>query len=616
MKLTSIVCLLGLAVASSCNETSAGARPNVLMICLDTVRADRLGCYGYERHATTPSLDRLASRSLVFCDTSATAGWTKPSVPSFMTGTYPIQHGVYEGSARAQAGKVSDVLPDAATTLAEVFSRRSYQTGAIIENAQLRLGNGFEQGFASYDDRGGSASEIRVKALDWIEGRDTDKPFFLYLHFLDAHWPFDVPAEYASLFADSRAVSLFQGSESRVLRDAINHGRRRLDEKELASLNGLYDGAIRYIDDELGLLFKELEAAGLAENTVICVIADHGEEFLEHGRVGHGHGLWNNLLSVPWIMSVPGREPEEVDVPVSLVDLFPTLLAAAGIPAPETHSGVDRIETPLAIRPVLAEHKEPRAYVQSIRSSGRKLVRRALPLELGEAERLVDDGEAWEIKFTRVVDGSLHAVELQSGDAKSSEVELKARITDRSSRELELDGIAVRILPETVYYGQIDSPDDLKVGVPVKIKGHFEDGVLIARRVKGYEADVEFENEIRGLVDRALLTNGVGQLRMGALTIEVGAESDWDLPKPYLKREALTSFVESQGGEFEIELSLFDVLADHAELDVIKLKDPQLEGELRRLFAELAQTRLWSQADRRALDEEAINDLRGIGYVK
>lgn len=616
MKLTSIICLLCVALAASCSDTSAAARPNVLMICLDTVRADRLGCYGYERNATTPSLDLLADRSLVFHDTSATAGWTKPSVPSFMTGTYPMQHGVYEGSARAQTGKVSDVLPEAAETLAEVFAGRNYQTGAIIENAQLRLGNGFEQGFGSYDDRGGSATEIRGKALDWIEGRDSDKPFFLYLHFLDAHWPFDVPDEYASLFADQTAVSIFQGSESRVLRDAINHGRRRLDDDELASLNGLYDGAIRYIDDELGLLFRELEAAGLAENTVICVIADHGEEFLEHGRVGHGHGLWNNLLSVPWIMSVPDREPQEVDVPVSLVDLFPTLLAAAGILAPETHSGIDRIDTPFAVRPVLAEHKEPRAYVQSMRSGDRKLVLRALPLRLGEAARVVADGEAWEIKFARTATGELHAIELQPGDAEGSEFEVKARVTVRTGQELSLDGIPVRLLPETAYYGQIDSADDLAVGTAVKVKGHFENGMLIARRVKGYEASLKFENEIRGRVDSSRLTKGVGQITMGALTIEVDDESDWDLPKPYLKREALTSFVESQDGEFELERTLFDVAADSAELHASDFGDANLERELRQLFVELARTRLWSQADRRALDEEAIADLRGLGYVK
>ncbi len=611
-----IALLLSLGCLTGCAETSAETRPNVVLICLDTVRADRLGCYGYGGNPTTPAIDSLATRSLVFRDTSSVAGWTKPSVPSFMTGTYPIQHGVYEGSARGQVGKVSDVLPEAAETLAEVFSSRSYQTAAIIENAQLRLGNGFEQGFDSYDDRGGSAREIRWKARDWIEQRDPGLPFFLYLHFLDAHWPFDVPDEYSTKFAEKDSVSIFQGKESRVLRDAINHGKRKLSDAELASLNALYDGSIRYIDDELGLFFRSLEQAGLDENTVICVIADHGEEFLEHGRVGHGHGLWDNLLSVPWILKAPQLAPQEINLAVSLVDLFPTLLAAAGILAPESHEGVDRIANPLAERPVLAEHKEPRAYVQSVRAGERKLVRRAAPLQLGESERTVPIGTAWEIQFTREGAGTAHALDLQPGEAESDELELKARITEIDGEELRVGGVRVRCSEATVFYGEILSAVDLAVGLPIKIKGTFRDDVLLARRVKGYSPDLRFEEEVRGRVTETNLKNGVGTLKLGALEIQVNAETHWDLPKPYLKREALAEFASAADAEFQLNRNLFNLSSDRAELNGDERGDAALESEMQQLFSDLARTRLWSQADRRALDREAVEALRGLGYVK
>src|SRR5262245_8276724 len=141
-----------LAALASCGEASqVHGKRNVVLICMDTVRADHLGVYGYAR-PTTPELDRLAARALVFADASATAGWTKPSVPSFLTGTYPCQHGVYEGSAHGEAGDVTDVLPAECLTLAEAFHENGYATAAFVHNAQLREGSGFEQGFDTYDE--------------------------------------------------------------------------------------------------------------------------------------------------------------------------------------------------------------------------------------------------------------------------------------------------------------------------------------------------------------------------------------------------------------------------------------------------------------------------------
>ncbi|MFT5151789.1 MAG: choline-sulfatase, partial [Planctomycetota bacterium] len=290
--------LLGTSLACfACGPRSdAGTPMNVIVICLDTVRADHLGCYGYEKRETTPFMDSLAERSVLFEDASSTAGWTKPSVPSILTGMLPLQHGVYRGSARSENGAVSDVLADEALTLAEVYSERGYQSAAFVRNAQLRRGLGFEQGFDLYRDKAGDAREIRWRTSDWLDERDTQRPFFLYLHYLDAHWPYPVPEEYATRFTSPEQVEFLRSSDWRRLRDAVNDGAEQLSDDQLDALLALYDGALRYIDDELARLWEKLERDGLADDTIICIVADHGEEFMEHGRIGHGNGLYETLL--------------------------------------------------------------------------------------------------------------------------------------------------------------------------------------------------------------------------------------------------------------------------------------------------------------------------------
>ncbi|MBI5434994.1 MAG: sulfatase [Planctomycetes bacterium] len=362
-----------LAVVAACDSSSRprAQGPNVILICMDTVRADHVGWNGYTKHATTPRLDRLAAEALVFADATATAGSTRPSVPSFLTGTYPLQHGLYgrEGDSVAP-------LADDANTLAEAFDAAGWHTGAFVYNPQLARGNGFEQGFRTWQDQQADALSIRTRAEAWLDELPDDEPFFLYLHFLDAHWPYPIPEEYATKFADAATVAPFQGPDSWALITAIGTQERPTSETELDGLRALYDGGIRYIDDQLAVFFDELERSGEWNDTVVCVLADHGEEFMEHGRIGHGHGLWENLLRVPWIVRIPGAAAERVDVPVSLVDVFPTLLAAAGVPVPSSNEGIDRLRDRTTRTPIFAELKEEQSYQQALRSGEHKLVRR------------------------------------------------------------------------------------------------------------------------------------------------------------------------------------------------------------------------------------------------
>lgn len=627
-----LLILMLAAACCSCEETPGKSKPNVIVICMDTVRADRLGCYGYELNPTTPTLDRLAEDSLLFADTSATAGWTKPSVPSFMTGTYPVQHGVYDGSARGLEGEVTDVLSPAALTFAEVFSDHGWQTAAFIRNAQLRAGNGFEQGFDVYCDQAGDAREIRWRAQDWLDGLDGEQPFMLYLHYLDAHWPYPVPDEYATMFAEEEAVDLFRAEGSRALRSAINDGERVLEEVELEALGALYDGSIRYIDDQLALLFKGLEARGLYEDTIICVISDHGEEFMEHGRIGHGHGLSESLLSVPWILRIPGRAPERIQTPVSLVDLFPTLLAAAGIHAETATEGVDRLTLPRAERAIFAEHKEPRAYMQAFRRGGDKLTRRfeAARARVPELAEMLRPGVRWEAKIrSGRMDRhyAARAMEL-SADARSDPIEIKGHLGTGPGPGLWLEGLEVRLEVEVEFYGHV--PDDLtqlvlEPGRAVKIVGAFEGEVFVAQRVKVYERGALVSHEVRGSLTEVEAHGESGRVRIGELWIDFDWDTRWELGAaedlvPDLGRPEIVAVL--VGGDQAASPwsagEVFDLRSDPGELDSVVggVRRDVLWAELEEFGRRLAGRGLQAAAAQRALDEEALERLRALGYVR
>ena len=627
-----LLTLLLAAACAGCGEAPAQSKPNVIVICMDTVRADRLGCYGYERRATTPTLDRLAEAALLFEDTSATAGWTKPSVPSFMTGTYPVQHGVYDGSARGLDGEVTDILSPEALTFAEVFSDHGWQTAAFIRNAQLRAGNGFEQGFDLYCDQAGDAREIRWRAQDWLDSLESGRPFMLYLHFLDAHWPYPVPDEYATKFADEQAVSLFRAPGSRALREAVNDGERILDESELEALGALYDGSLRYIDDQLALLFEGLEARGIFEDTIVCVIADHGEEFMEHGRIGHGHGLSESLLSVPWILRVPGREPDRIETPVSLVDLFPTLLSAAGIREVPATEGVDRLALPRAERAIFAEHKEPRSYLQAFRVGQHKLTRRfkGARAEVPELADVLRPGVRWEAKI-RAGRMDRHyaarALELSS-DPRSDPIEIKGHLGTGPGPGLWIEDLEVRLGEQVEFYGHV--PEDssqlkLEPGRAVKLVGEFEGRVFVARRVKLYEEGATVSHELRGPLTEVESHGESGRVRIGDVWIDFDWETRWDLDSavdlvPDLARPEIVAVLAS-GADTPNTWSRgqwFDLRQDPGE------QSPREQGErLERLWVGLEEFGLrligrgmHAPVERRALDEEALAKLRALGYVR
>ena len=322
------------------SDPVAGA-PNVLLIILDTVRAASLGLYGYHRD-TSPQLDAWAQSGVVFDRATVTAPWTLPSHASLFTGQYNFAAGTAFGRP----------LDDRFPTLAEVFGSHGYATAAFVANLSFATrATGLARGFDRYDDlpftpgmfahsywilRGFSrriaalpgrqywaeakrAAQVTDDFLGWLERRP-DRPFFVFLNYFDAHDPYEPPEPFRTMYGPAPDHEL---SDDEVYTIA-----------ELGPWINAYDGAIRYIDGELGRLLTALAAAGLRENTLIVVTSDHGEMFGEHGQIQHTNGVYMPVLHVPLALAFPGVIPAGARVPtaVSLRDLPATILAAAGLP--------------------------------------------------------------------------------------------------------------------------------------------------------------------------------------------------------------------------------------------------------------------------------------------
>jgi arylsulfatase A-like enzyme len=345
MRLAAAPIALALALLG-CGEKSLapGGAHNVILISLDTLRADHLGCYGRPRNPS-PTIDALAAAGVRFADASSAAPWTLPSHATMFTGLYPSRHGVFDYEHR---------LPQERVTLAEALSERGYETYAVLNTWSLadprfELLQGFAPERVRYvpetESRGGeqrsvnSGPAVAAAARDFLAARDASRPFFLFLHFFDAHTDFTPRPEYKRRFLSPYAGAV-DGTTRQLL--AVRAQGAALSEADVRHLRELYDAEIRQLDDVLAGFFAEVEARGLLRDTLIVLTSDHGEEFQEHGGLLHGRTQYQELLAVPLILRGPGLpRGRVVTEPVSLVDLAPTILAALGLPPSGEADGID-----------------------------------------------------------------------------------------------------------------------------------------------------------------------------------------------------------------------------------------------------------------------------------
>jgi arylsulfatase A-like enzyme len=413
-----VVLIVGFTLQEHFGERRALARlpaatpgaPNVLLIILDTVRGMSLSLYGYPR-PTTPEIERWARSGVAFERAFSEAPWTLPSHASMFTGRHAHE---LETSWRT-------ALKPGTLTLAEALGRRGYATAGFVANVgYTSRETGLARGFARYEDyrfNAGealmsapltqwlhgkyqrrfnwadlrpekSAAEIAGRFTGWLDQRDTTRPFFAFLNYVDAHRPYEPPAPFRARFETQLGRPNELAPWKVLARLERAHPEARISPSQAIPAMDLYDGELAYLDFEIGRLLRELEARGLLENTIVVLTADHGEAFGEHGMMNHGNTLYRPLLQVPLVIVYPGHVPAGVRVrePVSLRDLAATIAdlsygGNAEFPGRSLAAHWNGTEAGAAAGPLLAAHV-------------RKLIRQPdwWPASRGEMYSLVQGG--------------------------------------------------------------------------------------------------------------------------------------------------------------------------------------------------------------------------------
>lgn len=337
--------LLGLAgfLAASCGGEAPGPPPNLVVITLDTTRADHLGLYGYFRD-TSPHLDAFADEALVFERCLAPVSVTLPSHFSLLTGTDPHEHGVLRNVGKGLRFAAAPAL----RSTAELLREGGYHTAAFVAAAPLKRDSGIADGYALFDEPEGAtraAEDTTSRALEWLGGVQ-DAPFHLWVHYYDAHYPWRAPAPHAGTFREDEALRSFL--EERAMVGAQRGG---VHERSPRMANA-YGEELLHQDAELGRLLDALRERPDWGRTVVVVVGDHGEGLGQHGIAAHGRSTWDEQLRVPLVLRVPGRAATRESATMGLADVLPTLLGQVSIPALEPlleqASGRDALRSPPA----------------------------------------------------------------------------------------------------------------------------------------------------------------------------------------------------------------------------------------------------------------------------
>jgi arylsulfatase A-like enzyme len=398
----------------ACNRNDPLDDANVIVILIDTLRSDYVGAYNPEMKLT-PAMDRLSREGAFFRNAIAPSSWTKPSVASLMTGLYPGKHGTVLRGFEKRGSKGRFSLDPELTTLSEELKKAGYRTAAFATNPNIIPSLNFDKGFDHFVQPAGIAKELLGEALNWIEANKAGGKFHLYLHLLDPHLPYYPPEDYRKRFikepfkeaapftkqGQSLEIEFWikqykhwkpAGQEDRFQFDfkkewselvkKFPEKANTLDKSKLSKfifldfagyddpalqkrvdhLTTLYSGEVSYTDDAIQAFLDTLEDMGLLDNTILVVTADHGEAFLEHELWGHDRSVHGEEVNVPLIFSIPdpdGTVRGIYDEPVSLVDVYPTILDLVGLPVPRDLDGV-------SLKPILQPSGSPFRRAQPV----------------------------------------------------------------------------------------------------------------------------------------------------------------------------------------------------------------------------------------------------------
>ncbi|MBK7496185.1 MAG: sulfatase [Candidatus Omnitrophica bacterium] len=347
--------------------------PDIILISIDTLRADALSCLGYERQ-TSPWMERFFGRDGVcFSHVQAPCTWTLPSHASLFLSQYVSRHGVGSEDVR---------ISNEVQMLAELFSEKGYQTAAFVDRGFIEAHYGFGQGFQRYDQLGGHFATSLPRCRDWLADRNRSVPTFLFLHTYDCHGPYNSPEPYHSRFVTPELRNLHVANDCpepaglQAANMAEENGSRVLNPACAPYWRALYDGGVLYVDHKLEDWFKSLENSGLVKDPLVILLSDHGESFYEHGSWAHGWNVYEELARVPVLIRFPKKAHAgtKVSSRVSLLDVAPTLYEYLGWQAPEEWQGhsllpLIRGETPAA--PAICTPNYRGRHLYSLRSTSK-----------------------------------------------------------------------------------------------------------------------------------------------------------------------------------------------------------------------------------------------------
>ncbi len=321
-----VLSVAAIAVLNLLETEKENRKPNVIFISVDTLRQDHLGVYGYHRN-TSPNFDKLANRGVRFNYAFSSAPWTLPAHMSMLTGLPPSIHSVENKK---------DTLDKSIQTVADVFRQNNYKTAGIITLPFVSSKYGFSKGFETFTqlfkERAGTVTD---KAIQWLQG-NKDQNCFLFLHYCDVHWPYFPPPKYAQMFDVDTAGDEWKYYGKLSFLRKYGDPAVPMPEEVKKTVIGLYDGEIRSFDFHLQRLIDFLEKEDLAEDTILVITSDHGEEFKEHDSFGHSHSFYSEVIKVPLIIYFPRhiKGGGKINEPVGTADLPLTLMRMAGIKAP------------------------------------------------------------------------------------------------------------------------------------------------------------------------------------------------------------------------------------------------------------------------------------------
>lgn len=341
-------------------QAARDGAPNLIVLLVDTLRADRIGVGG-AHPSPTPALDALAARGLVFEQMIAQSSWTLPSIATLFTGLHPRSHGAL-GSPAGDHGARWGFLSDRVTTWAESASRAGVTTFGISTNPLVSRGSDLAQGFETFIELPWSpdaknwapATTVNGEFLAWAAANHAHR-FVAYLHYMEPHDPYTPPADLRPPVPPGTRPAVAAGWVSDLAKKIARGQAPPLPPEEIAYLKKLYDGDVALWDRALADLLDGLDALGLRDDTIILITSDHGEEFQEHGRLTHATQLYEESLRVPFVLVGPGIPAGRVAEVVQGIDVYPTLARLLGLPAPPALPGRDLLAEPRERRDVVSE---------------------------------------------------------------------------------------------------------------------------------------------------------------------------------------------------------------------------------------------------------------------